>query len=843
MRRVVLILVLLPFLVGSATAQRTDLSGLFFCVDPGHGGHNPANDRRIEPDPGIVFWESESNFQKALLLDTLLQQQGAAVILTRYTNDYPNDADEPTLTQRWQLANANNVDWFHSIHSNAFNGVTNYTLVLLKEDIATRQPAFPQALTMSNIMSPRIRAKLRTSSSSVALDYTFYGGSNGGFNLGVLRGLTMPGELSEGSFHDVFPETRRLLNNHYRKMEAYALRNSIMQYYSVPADTLGIVAGIQTEIGTARPLNEARVRLLPEDIVFDGDTFNNGFFMFDQLVPGQKTVRFETPDYTVDSALVTVGTGATVFADKMLESVFPPRVTSTVPVEGDTLFSAARSLSFQFSKVMDTASVRNAFSITPPVSGTFSWSKNNTSMVFDPDSVLPFYVYFALRIDTTAQSAGGQSLDGDGDGVSGDPFVLTFRTRDVDAFAPVILARYPSADATLPSPTSVLNVTFDEFLDQATVSLTNIVVQKVGGSILPRTLQYWESGIKGGVNIYLASALEPGASYRMRVSGLADVVGNAVPVSDPASLWQFSVSPTTFAYAPVEPFDSSLVNWFQPGASGSTTGIDSAFFMFDANSGVPGIDPNLGAARLRYYWNTSASDWLIREYLSSGAPRSVLFQRQKTILQVYVLGDGSGNQFRFAVDDSVDVFPGGTATNHEVSRWYPIDWIGWRLVEWDLENDSVGSWIGNGILEGQLRFDSFQLRYLPGAASPSGSIVFDQLQIATQSVTSVNTGGEGVPRAVELQQNFPNPFNPTTTIRFSLPEAAVVRLEIYDILGRAVTTLVDDVIGAGTHSVMWNARSSSGAEVSSGMYFARFTATDPRGRLMYNGTIKLLLMK
>jgi len=76
-------------------AQGTDLSGLKFCIDPGHGGHNPANDRLLIPDPGVEFWESESNFQKALRLDTLLQAQGAWVILTRYTNDYPNDVLEP----------------------------------------------------------------------------------------------------------------------------------------------------------------------------------------------------------------------------------------------------------------------------------------------------------------------------------------------------------------------------------------------------------------------------------------------------------------------------------------------------------------------------------------------------------------------------------------------------------------------------------------------------------------------------------------------------------------------------------------------------------------------------
>lgn len=55
--------------------QRNDFSGLKFCIDPGHGGHNPANDRLVIPDPGIYFWESESNFQKALLLDTLLKQK------------------------------------------------------------------------------------------------------------------------------------------------------------------------------------------------------------------------------------------------------------------------------------------------------------------------------------------------------------------------------------------------------------------------------------------------------------------------------------------------------------------------------------------------------------------------------------------------------------------------------------------------------------------------------------------------------------------------------------------------------------------------------------------------
>lgn len=281
MNRSVAVIVVLVCVATVAWSQRADLSGLKFCIDPGHGGHNPANDRLVNPDPGVDFWESESNFQKALHLKALLEARRAVVILTRTTNDYPND-DEPSLTARWTLANNNNVNWFHSIHSNAAGGVnttTNYTLMLVKENIPTRTAAFPEAVTMSTVIGPAIRSALRTTTTSTWLDYTFYGGPNGGFNLGVLTGLVMPGELSEGSFHDFYPETRRLLNNDYRKMEAYALRNSFMQYFTVPADTLGIVAGIQTDIAGGKPVNLTRVRLLPVGRVYNGDPYNNGFFM------------------------------------------------------------------------------------------------------------------------------------------------------------------------------------------------------------------------------------------------------------------------------------------------------------------------------------------------------------------------------------------------------------------------------------------------------------------------------------------------------------------------------------------------------------------------------------
>jgi hypothetical protein len=83
-----------------------------------------------------------------------------------------------------------------------------------------------------------------------------------------------------------------------------------------------------------------------------------------------------------------------------------------------------------------------------------------------------------------------------------------------------------------------------------------------------------------------------------------------------------------------------------------------------------------------------------------------------------------------------------------------------------------------------------------------------------------------LPTDVSLLPAYPNPFNPSTTISFELPESAVVRLEVFDALGRRVTTLAAGPTGPGRHEVVWNGRDASGRTVGSGVYFARLTADD-----------------
>lgn len=80
-------------------------------------------------------------------------------------------------------------------------------------------------------------------------------------------------------------------------------------------------------------------------------------------------------------------------------------------------------------------------------------------------------------------------------------------------------------------------------------------------------------------------------------------------------------------------------------------------------------------------------------------------------------------------------------------------------------------------------------------------------------------GGPAVPVVFNLFQNYPDPFNPTTTVTYELPFGGNVTLKIYDILGREVATLVDGKEAAGFHSAILNA-----GKLASGAYFCRLEA-------------------
>ncbi len=89
----------------------------------------------------------------------------------------------------------------------------------------------------------------------------------------------------------------------------------------------------------------------------------------------------------------------------------------------------------------------------------------------------------------------------------------------------------------------------------------------------------------------------------------------------------------------------------------------------------------------------------------------------------------------------------------------------------------------------------------------------------------------------KLTQNYPNPFNPSTTINYSIPKTEDVTLEIYNLLGQKIVTLVDENQTAGKHTVQWNGLSRSGRQVSSGVYFYKLVSGE------YSSVKKMMLLR
>jgi hypothetical protein len=97
--------------------------------------------------------------------------------------------------------------------------------------------------------------------------------------------------------------------------------------------------------------------------------------------------------------------------------------------------------------------------------------------------------------------------------------------------------------------------------------------------------------------------------------------------------------------------------------------------------------------------------------------------------------------------------------------------------------------------------------------------------------------GTILPFKFELSQNYPNPFNPVTTINYNLPRRSNVTIEVFNILGQKVITLLDENKSAGEYQITWGGNDSNEQKVSTGIYFYRFQAGD------YVETKKMLLLK
>ncbi|HYQ86157.1 MAG TPA: T9SS type A sorting domain-containing protein [Bacteroidota bacterium] len=279
--------------------------------------------------------------------------------------------------------------------------------------------------------------------------------------------------------------------------------------------------------------------------------------------------------------------------------------------------------------------------------------------------------------------------------------------------------------------------------------------------IPPVALISREFGYKSGYVI--ADSIRPGRSYWLKV----DQSGKVVLSSGPS--WLASV-PTEVMKSPPE-----------------TEGQPLGTLSFGQRSGT---------ARKLYLFSGTSSPERNRQFELPPIPPEGSFDVRFPATQseaVFFGGDGIGRSFPVRISAEV-----------------PDLTLSWVLSE---PRCSLSFVVKNGehsstyVLQGQGSFD------IPIHAAVTYAVLIPAMN---------GKAGDMVPRTVVLGQNFPNPFNPTTTIEYGLPFSAVVKLVLYDVLGRQVQELVSGEEEAGFHSVKWDAGAAS-----SGVYYYRLEVVNP----------------
>jgi len=271
---------------------------------------------------------------------------------------------------------------------------------------------------------------------------------------------------------------------------------------------------------------------------------------------------------------------------------------------------------------------------------------------------------------------------------------------------------------------------------------------------------------------------------------------------------------------------------------------DKFNFECDSSSDVP-ASPNIFVCPMNSGWNMVSVPSMVEDYRRSALypfAASNAFSYQNTYVLRDTLSNGIGYWVRFSsdlyasmggtpcVEESVSVqegwnLIGSISTPVAVTEILSIpagiqtsQFFGYRGVYFSTDSIEPGGgyWVKtnqNGVL----------ILSMPELAKLNGSNrikILPTSEMPPRPPAEGDTEGDYLPREYHLAQSYPNPFNPTTTIRYDLPTQSRVSLTIYNLLGQVVATLANGTFSAGYQSAVWNASS-----LASGIYFCRLEAT------------------
>ncbi len=133
----------------------------------------------------------------------------------------------------------------------------------------------------------------------------------------------------------------------------------------------------------------------------------------------------------------------------------------------------------------------------------------------------------------------------------------------------------------------------------------------------------------------------------------------------------------------------------------------------------------------------------------------------------------------------------------------------------------------------------FRFRLVTDAQGERDGVWIDTVSVVVSyDIVGVDNEIVQVPKVFSVEQNYPNPFNPSTKIDYAIPMESKVKIQVFNILGEIVTTLVNQVVPAGNHSIKWDA-----SNLTSGVYLYRITAESVSGTESFNSVKKMILMK
>ena len=783
---------LLLTVAASLCVNATDLKDLKIYINPGHGGHD-SDDRGLtvppfEPGDPNGFWESNSNLSKGLSMRDLLEDFGVNVMMSRVTNTTEDDRD---LHEIGYEANDFGADYFFSIHSNATGTGARKNQPLMLYRGHTDTPEMPENKVMAGILNNHLLENRVTSWSDetpwLAGDYDFYDWGEG-VGLGVLRKLTVPGMLSEGSYHDYTPETYRLLNDNYCWLEAYHFTKAIMEYFqSSEKYSTGVVAGtimddhqVRTDPiynniffghDEALPVSGATVTLKDSNGEEVGtsttDELFNGVYMFRAVQPGTYTLSVSHPDYELFEQEVTVTANEVTYLNPVIPRVrkTPPEVVSYSPVwaEGDDAVLCNAPIVIEFNWDMNTESVENNFSITPAVEGDITWEDSYYKMIFKPKRAFETNTVYTVKIAKGVTHPANLAMEND--------FTFSFKTGDYNTFD--VLASNPEKSGYMHYKKPTVEFRFKQKPNTLTI-MDDITVHDESGAVVSYNRRSRKiSGVDddfGFFQIQMSKDLEVGKTYTVNLNeNVRDE--NDMPLAAPYS-YKFTavdVAAEGASLTMTESFDGNdiLVN-----DADNTVGAASSAAKRNTGTRIEGT----AAYGLDYEFNEFEGGKVAYAFAT---PNSQAYNNTNALgLKVY--GDLSCNTLYARMSNGTD---------EVLVPVCVMTFLGWKDTSVSLA-DFLGS--------GDYNVTGFEIAQTGGQISREGTVYVDKMSIGAAEDAGVSN--------VETENVRIYP-NPASELLIANGDKFILKVELVSLDGQIVASAEGNVLNV--------------SEIPSGMYVAK----------------------